>query len=95
MSDKFEDWFDSAVDKELFKLTAPSAQYHAAKAAWAAAIESQKEERFACHIDEKIGEIYYDCGFDYLKDSSACPEVEHLRFMGKTKTDCEYWREIK
>ena len=90
MSDKFDEWLRSqpGVYPTVWEIAL-------ARKAWSAAIESQKEERFACHIDEKIGEIYYDCGFDYLKDKSACPETERLRFMGKTKTDCEYWREIK
>ena len=98
MNEEFEDWFDQAISDNLFELTAPSAQHKAALAAWTECERRKSvkpEKRFACHIDEEIGEIYYDCGFDYLKDKSACPETERLRFMGKTKTDCEYWRQVK
>lgn len=56
---EFEDWFDQAIDKELFPLAAPSAQYKTAKAAWDAGIEVGKKlikdkvsKRFAIsHID--------------------------------------------
>lgn len=90
MNDKFNEWLRNqpGVYPTVWEIAL-------ARKAWNAAIESQKDERFACHIDEKIGEIYYDCGFDYLKDKSACPETERLRFMGKKKTDCEYWRKVK
>lgn len=36
MNEEFDKWFDQAVTKGIFKLTAPSAQYHAAKASWKA-----------------------------------------------------------
>lgn len=38
----FEDWFDKAIDDELFALTAPRAQYDLARAAWEAGKNMKK-----------------------------------------------------
>lgn len=54
MDDEFEDWFDSAVDKELFELTAPSAQYHAAKASWVASGQSTNDRIDAIEKEIKL-----------------------------------------
>ena len=55
--------------------------------AWNAAIESQKEKRFGCHVASPRGKIFiyafcmYDHGYDCEWDN--------------TKETCEFWREIE
>ena len=91
IDDKFEEWLNSQ-DHGVWPT---KREVDLARKAFIAGVESTKEKRFGCHIDEKIGEVYFDCGFDHAKDPSVCPETERLRSEGKSKTACRYWREIE
>jgi len=59
---------------------------------WDAAIESTKESQFGCHIG--CGNPYPDCVLD-TGDIAECETAMDLNRLGKTKEDCQYWKEIE
>jgi hypothetical protein len=63
MNEAFEDWFDNAITKNLFELTAPSAQHKSAMAAWSEAFERGKNV-----MKDKVAKRFKISHIDWSKD---------------------------
>ena len=93
----FDEWWNKAISEDLFRLTAPSAQYRSAKAAWNAAVESIKFN-YVCTIDGD-GFPTLQCVFDpnYNNGNGGfdCHIANELVAEGKSKFDCAYLKEMQ
>lgn len=87
MNDKFEEWFDKAIDEGVFELTAPSAQHKAALAAWEECEKQMKQIRHGCHLAAHRGKIFV-YAFCMHDDGQDC-------MWGKSKDGCPYWKPIE
>ena len=88
-NDAFDKWiiwrFRPTINHGLLRFTIDSM-----RESWNAALESTKEKRFGCHLDADVIE---SLGCDL--NPRICPVAKKLIMQGKSKTDCEFWGEIK
>lgn len=56
-----------------------------------------------CHVDEQAtGEVFPDCTLDYQRSAqyvveqlSDCTVAVELNQCGKSRKDCQHWRELE